>query len=68
MFQTAVLQTAAVAAANTSAGDYVLTDAGLVFDLKAAAGGSGSCNTVWQLIEMSPNLTTLADTIEARMH
>ncbi|KAL0055696.1 hypothetical protein WJX82_003307 [Trebouxia sp. C0006] len=37
---------------------------GMLYDLKGIAS-NGSCLTLWQLIQLSPNLTSWADTIQA---
>ena len=53
-----------VAAQNLSAEPLILTQDGMLYDLKGIAS-NGSCLTLWQLIQLSPNLTSWADTIQA---
>ena len=51
------------AAQNLSAEPPVLTQDGMMYDLKGIAS-NGSCLTLWQLIQLSPNLTSWAYTIQ----
>jgi len=51
------------AAQNLPAEPLVLTQDGMMYDLKGIAS-NGSCLTLWQLIQLSPNLTSWAFTIQ----
>ena len=48
---------------NLSAEPLILTQDGMMYDLKGIAS-NGSCLTLWQLIQLSPNLTSWADVIQ----
>lgn len=54
---------ATAVAVNTSAEPPIPTPYGVTYDLKTAAS-QGSCKTLWQLIHLTPNLTTWAEAIE----
>lgn len=54
---------ATTVATNTTAEPPILTQYGMMYDLKSAAS-EGSCKTLWQLLQLSPNLTSWADAIE----
>ncbi|DBA95813.1 TPA: Expansin-B5 [Trebouxia sp. C0004] len=54
------------AAQNLPAEPLVLTQDGMMYDLKGIAS-NGSCLTLWQLIQLSPNLTSWASTQELTM-
>ncbi|KAL0025075.1 hypothetical protein WJX79_005262 [Trebouxia sp. C0005] len=58
------LSSVTAAAQNLSAEPLVLTQDGVMYDLKGIAS-NGSCLTLWQLIQLSPNLTSWAYTIQA---
>ncbi len=51
------------AAQNLPAEPLVLTQDGMMYDLKGIAS-NGSCLTLWQLIQLSPNLTSWAYIIQ----
>ena len=50
-------------AVNTSAEPPILTPYGATYDLKTAAA-ERPCKTLWQLIQLSPNLTSWSEAIE----
>ena len=57
------IPTVTAVAQNLSAEPLVLTQEGMMYDLKGIAS-AGACQTLWQLIQLSPNLTIWADAIQ----
>ena len=51
---------------NASSEAPLATQYGVVYDLRNASS-EGPCKTLWQLVQLSPNLTTWAQAIEVRL-
>lgn len=54
-------------AQNLSAVPLIQTQDGMMYDLKGMAS-NGSCLTLWQLIQLSPNLTSWGNIIQVLSH